>query len=263
MGTTTRSRIEVSGIPIVSKNGTAVFPSPTPAASPSPPPYVVKLSDLTPVNGTGTTVPAGVDGTSNSGARTFQTDWLDTRTVSFTVSSPDQNPKFLAQNISVKVIGNKTGQPSDDYRLDDTAIVISSGPTNWCHTCGSSSGDFLRESNSTTRQIASINYIAGYQAATLPGGNTPGDPRYRGRIVDYRWNNDQSRTDADPSDSTNKLDSLTDKADLNPRTFGFDWFDNAGDRPLAFIRNGPMLDIGELGNVAACEYPWRSIYSVP
>jgi hypothetical protein len=256
MGNTPLSRIEVKGVPIVQKNGITVYDV-------SSQTWTIKLSDLSPVNETGTDVPAGVDGTSTSGARTFQTDWLDTAVVSFTVNpgeSSAANPKFLAQNVSVKIIGNKTGQPPDDYRLDDTSIVISSGLTNWCHSCDSSSGDFLKESNSTTRQIASINYIAGYQAATLPGGNTPGDPRYRGRLVDYRWNNDQSRTDADPSDSTNKLDSLTDLADLNPRSFGFDWFDNAGDRPLAFIRNGPMLNIGELGNIATCEYPWRSLY---
>ena len=256
MGNTPLSRIEVRGVPIVQKNGFTVYDVYSQT-------WTIKLSDLSPVNGTGTTVPAGVDGTSTSGARTFQTDWLDTQPVSFTVlpgESSSKNPKFLAGSISVKIIGNKTGQPADDYRVDDTAIIISAGLTNWCNTCGSSLGDFLKESNSTSRQIASINYIAGYQGATLPGGATPGDPRYRDRIVSNRWNNDQSRTDADPSDANNKLDSLTDEADLNPRAYGFDWFDYAGDRPLAFIRDGPMQNVGELGNIVACEYPWRTLY---
>src|SRR5262249_11580635 len=67
-------------------------------------------------------------------------------------------------------------------------------------------------------------------------------------------------TDADPSDSGNKLDSLVDKVDINCRVYGFDWFDNSNDRPLAFLRNGPIINVGELGNVAACEHPWRTIY---
>jgi hypothetical protein len=253
LGNTNQSRIELKGVPIVQKNGNTVYDV-------SSQTWSIKVSDLTPVNGTGTTVPAGTDGQSTSGARTFQTNWLDTRGVPFTVASPnDQNPKFLAGNITIKLIGNKTGNAADDYRVDGTAIVVSAVTTKWCNTCGGSSGDFLKESNSTTRQIASINYIAGYQGAIVSGA-TPGDPRYRGRLVSDRWNNDGSRTDADPSDTNNKLNSLTDKADLNPRAYGFDWFDNAGDRPLAFTRNAPMSNIGELGNIPACEYPWRTIY---
>lgn len=252
MGNTLRSRIEVKGVPVVSKNGTVYDVS---AQT-----FTVKLSDLTPVSGTGTTVPAGTDGTSSSGARTFQTNWLNTQTVSFTVAATgDQNPKFLAQNITVKIIGNKTAGAGDDYRVDDTSIVTIATTTNWCNTCGTNSADFLKESNTTTRQIASINYIAGFQGAIIFGA-TPGDPRYRGRLVGDRWNNNQSRTDADPSDPSNKLTSLIDAADLNARAYGFDWVDNSGNRPLAFIRNAPMFNIGELGNVATCEYPWRTLY---
>ena len=253
MGNTTQSRIEVKGVPIVQKNGSTVYDA-------SSLTWTIKLSDLTPVNGSGTTIPAGTDGTSTSGARTFQTNWLDTRTVSFTVAGSDQRPKFLAQSISIKWIGNKTGTSSGDYRIDDTSIVTSAATTKWCNNnCGGSSGDFLKESNSTTRQIAAINYIAGYQGAIV-SGNSPGDPRYRGRLVSDRWDFDNSRTDADPSDSSNKLDSIVDTVDINSRPYGFDWFDSSGDRPLAFIRNGPMINIGELGNVAACEYPWRTLY---
>src|ERR1700730_5889473 len=252
MGNTTLSRVEVKGVPIVQKNGNTVYDV-------SSQTWTIKLSDLTPVNGSGTTVPAGTDGTSTSGARTFQTNWLDTQTVSFTVATSDQPPKFLAQSITVKWIGNRTGNAADDYRIDDTAIVTSAVTTKWCKTCGSSSGDFLKESKSTTRQIASINYIAGYQGAIVSGA-TPGDPRYRGRLVSDRWNFDNTRTDADPSDPSNKLDSVVDTVDINARPYGFDWFDFSGDRPLAFIRNGPMINIGELGNVAACEYPWRTLY---
>jgi hypothetical protein len=255
MGNNALSRFEMKGIPIVQKNGSTVYDV-------SPQTWTIKLSDLTPVNGSGTDVPAGVDGTSTSGARTFQTNWLDTQSVSFTVVAGEtgisKNPKLLAQNITVKWIGNTTGSASGDYRIDETSIVTSTATTKWCNTCGASS-DFLKDSTSTTRQIAAINYTAGYQGA-ITNGNSPGDPRYRGRLVGDRWNFDNSRTDADPSDSGNKLDATVDKVDINCRPYAFDWFDFSGDRPLAFLRNGPMMNIGELGNVAACEYPWRTLY---
>ena len=253
MGNTTQSRIEVKGIPIVQKNGSTVYDGFTQT-------WTIKLSDLTAVKPpTDTNVPAGADGSPTSGARTFQTNWLDTQTVSFNVAASDKAPRFLAGSTTVKWFGNRTGRVSDDFRIDDTAIVNSATSTSWCKNCGSSSGDFLKESNSTTRQIAAINYIAGYQGAIVVGA-TPGDPRYRGRLVSDRWNFDSSRTDADPSDTGNRLGSLVDTVDINAKPYGFDWFDYSGDRPLAFIRNGPMINIGELGNVAACEYPWRTVY---
>lgn len=254
MGNTTQSRIEVTGVPIVQKNGSTVYDV-------SSKTFTIKLSDLTPVKPpSGTSIPAGTDGTSTSGARTFQTNWLDTQTVSFNVAVGDKAPRFLAQSITVKWFGNRTGTTSDDFRIDETGIVTSAAATKWCNkNCGSASGDFLTESNSTTRQIASINYIAGYQGAIVSGA-TPGDPRYRGRLVSDRWNFDSNRTDADPSDSSNKLDSLVDTVDINCRPYGFDWFDFSGDRPLAVLRNGAMINIGELGNITACEYPWRTLY---
>ena len=47
---------------------------------------------------------------------------------------------------------------------------------------------------------------------------------------------------------------------MNPRGPAVDWYDYTGHRPVAFIRNGPMLNIGELGNIATGEYPWRTLY---
>ena len=136
-------------------------------------------------------------------------------------------------------------------------IVTSAATTKYCDgtNCPTGvSGDFLEEATPSNGplQIASINYVAGYQGAIV-FGQSPGYRRYRGRLVGDRWNN-ISRTDA--SLTGNRVDSLVDTADINPRSYGFDWFDYAGDRPLAFIRNGPLLNIGELGNVSACEYPW-------
>src|SRR5205085_7810295 len=96
MGNTTQSRIEVRGIPIIQKNGSTVYDG-------SSQPWTIKLSDLTPVKPpTDTMVPAGSDGTSTSGARTFQTNWLDTQTVSFNVAASDKAPRFLAGSTTVK-----------------------------------------------------------------------------------------------------------------------------------------------------------------
>ena len=59
---------------------------------------------------------------------------------------------------------------------------------------------------------------------------------------------------------TNRIDAYIDKAEISTRTYAFDWYDWIGDRPLAFHRDGPLRSVGELGNVTACEYPWRTIY---
>lgn len=244
IGTNGQGRIEVQGVPVVSKNGNEVFNVET------DPPFVIKLSDLRPVNGTGTTIPAGTDGVSDSGARTFQTDWLKNQSVTFTVlPSNDAKARLQAGKITVKVFGNKG---SGDYRLDDTAIITNLTATGWQQSGSNSIGDFLTQANPGPLQVASINLAYG----TAPGSSTVleyGDPRYRGRLISDRWRN-ISRTDKQ------RVDSFVDKAELLPRTYGFDWYDNAGDRPLAFIRNAPMLNVGELGNVAATEYPWRTLY---
>jgi hypothetical protein len=123
------SRVEIKGVPIVSKNGTSVFDK-------SVTNYVINLANLTPVNGTGTLIPAGIDGISDSGARTFQSDWLENQSVTFTVTTSDAKPRLLAGLITVKVFG------IDNERLDDTAIVTNIIRTgyNWSGT--SSTGIF-------------------------------------------------------------------------------------------------------------------------
>ena len=259
MGSTPSSRIEVRSIPIVQKNGGTVYDA-------SAQTWTIRLSDLTPINGTGTTVSPGTDGQTTSGARTFQSPWLDTRSVSFTVSpSGDQLPRFAAGSTTVKVIGNRGGS---DYRIDDTTITINQISTGYYRNSGgNSAGDFLKDSNSTNGplQIASINYIAGYQGE-IYAGSSPWDSRYRARLVNDRWNNN-GRTDATypcpwitPAPTQDRITAFIDTAEVNPRAYAFDWFDYAGTRPLGFIRNGPMLNVGEIGNVAACEYQWRTPY---
>src|SRR5262249_34917889 len=129
---------------------------------------------------------------------------------------------------------------------------------NWSGS--SSTGDFLKDATVTTGplQIASINLIYSIATGTTSAINF-GDPRVRSPIVSNRWYN-ISRSDASTPATTNRITSFIDKAEVLPRTFAFDWYDYAGDRPLAFVRNSSLRNIGELGNVVACEYPWRTIY---
>ena len=243
-------RIEIQGVPVVSKNGNTVFDVESQV-------FTVNLADLKPATGTGTcdtagacSVPQGVDGTSDSGAKTVRTDWLLTQPVTFNVVGNDAKPRFLAGKITAKIFG-KTGE-----RLDDTAIVTNLTATGYNNSSGSSTKDFLTDANPTTGalDVASINVAYGYGGAVQSG-----DPRYRGRLVNDRWRN-LDRTDATTPPTTNRIAQFIDKAELLSRTASVDWYDYAGDRPLAFIRNGPLLNIGELGNVSACEYPWRTLY---
>jgi hypothetical protein len=241
-------KIEVKGVPVVTKNGPLTPPFDFEAET-----FTVTLADLKPVTGTGSCstagaciVPAGIDGTSDSGAKTVQTDWLKTQSATFTVSTSDQNPKFQAGQLTVKVFG-KTGE-----RLDETSIALNGNSTGY--TGPNSTKDFLTDATPTngSLQIASINLVYGTSFET-------GDPRFRGPLVNERWRN-INRTDASLPLTTNRISLYIDKAELNPRASGMDWYDESGDRPLAYIRNGAMLNIGELGHISSAEYPWRTLY---
>lgn len=244
-------RIEVSGVPVVSKNGTTVFDVEGQKVT-------AAIGDLRLPNGGGScgsagvcSVPPGTDGSSTSGAKTVETDWLQSQAVTFTVIGNDSKPRLLSGKISVKVFG-KNGE-----RLDDTSIVTNLNDTGYRNNNGNSVKDFLTDATSTVGplQIASINVVYGPSYET-------GDPRYRGRLVNDRWRS-LDRTDATvaaPPADPDRVTAYTDRAEMNCRSFGVDWFDESGDRPLAYIRNGAMTNIGELGNIAATEYPWRTLY---
>lgn len=244
----TIGRIEVKGVPVLTKNGPLTPPFDYESET-----FTINLGDLKPVNGTGNcdqpgvcSVPAGTDGTSDSGAKSVQSDWLRSSSVSFNVVANDQNPRFQAGKLTVKVFG-KNGE-----RLDDTAMVWNGYSTGYQGP--NSTKDFLTDATPSTGalKIASINLVAGASYET-------GDPRHRGRLLDERWRT-TNRTDATLPAGNNRLERFVDKAEVNARSFGVDWFDESGNRPLAMIRNGPMLNIGELGQIAATEYPWRTLY---
>ncbi len=236
-------RIEVQGVPVVSKGGTT-FDVSTKL-------YTIPIASLTAVNGAGTTVLTGSDGTIDSGARTFTTGWLENQTVTYSGAT---KPVLLAGKITAKVF------TAANERLDDTAVVTNAITTGYqAPSSGNNSvGDFLKDSTTTAYQTASINLIFSVPPSATSAINY-GDPRVRGPFLTNRWYN-ALRSDASVPATTNRVALFIDKAELLPRTFGFDWYDASGNRPLAFHRNGPMRSVGELGNVAACEYPWRTIY---
>lgn len=243
-------KIEVKGVPIVTKNGNTVLDVETQT-------FTVNLADLKPATGSGScstsgncAVAGGVDGTSDSGGRTVQTDWVATQQVTFTVVSSDAKPRLLAGKTAVKITG-KNGE-----RLDDTSIVTNLIATGYNWSGSSSTGDFLTDATPTkgALQVASINLAYGYG-----GSAQAGDPRYRGRLVNDRWRN-IDRSDATTPAATNRVAQFIDKAEVNTRSYGFDWYDESGDRPLAYIRNSALINIGELGNIAATEYQWRTLY---
>jgi len=262
--------IQVRGLPTLTKNGASLIDtsgnftaivSPTIAPSPS--------SSLSPVTGSGLTVTKGADGTSSSGVKSFATGWMRSTTGPYTVpaTGTDDRPRFGGGTLYVTVFG-KNGE-----RLDVIAVTLTPANklTGYYYNGSSSQGDFVEDAIPThgATQIASISlsdHIAG-SANTGPYG----DPRYRPATLTDRWDND-SRTDATCTSltdcpwlsgktvKTNRITGFIDIAEVNCRSYAVDWYDYAGDRPFTFIRNGPMLNIGELGNIAACEYPWRSIY---
>ncbi|MGI8889934.1 MAG: hypothetical protein ACR2G0_04020 [Chthoniobacterales bacterium] len=237
-------RIEVQGVPIVSRNGATVLDVSTTN-------YVIPFASLTPVTPGNTIIPAGVDGDSVSGAKTFTTDWLVNQSVSFN-GAGTVKPVLLAGGITVKEFG-----PGGE-RVDDTAIATNLISTGYNYNGSSSTGDFLKDSTNGALQIASINTLYQVPTGTTTAINT-GDPRVRGTILNNRWYN-ISRSDATTPSDTNRIAAYIDKAEIANRTYALDWYDWVGNRPLAFHRNGPLRSVGELGNVTAAEYPWRTIY---
>jgi hypothetical protein len=279
--------ITVKGVPAVTKGSGAnlstllnvasqTFTVTIPQNAPS---TVTDLRPVTAIAGVGSLiVPHGTDGNSSSGARSFETDWLVSQNASFTVpagESTTNRPRLVGGTLNVTVLEKNA------ERLDVIAVTTNSqlagyyyGSPSSGSTSFSSRGDFVEdtvETDGTPRsplpQIASISLTDHITGSTSTAQF--GDPRYRGTALTDRWDND-TRTDASCDTSTcgwiatpkkkNRVDEFVDQAEINPRAYAVDWFDYGGNRPLAFIRNGLMVNIGELGNIATCEYPWRTLY---
>jgi len=237
------SRIEVEGIPVVLKQGSVVFDHYSQVFS-------IPVNSLTPVSGSGTSVPAGTNGTGNSGARSFDSPWLISgETVTFPTASG--KPNFESGEVNVRVYGlNGNGA---EVTFDVTAAPTTDTPRTGYDRNSSNDpiGDFLLDSDTQARAVSAI-YL---HEAIVDTSVTQlfGDPRYRPDLLNGRWRR------LDLTDNRALSDRL-DMVDSNPRLYAVDWCHYFGDRPLVFLRNGPMLSIGELGNVSTCEYPWRTIY---
>ena len=159
-------RIEIQGVPVVSKNSGTVFDVESQT-------FMINQASLHAVNGSGTMVPPGTNGTGDSGARTFQTDWLITQPVTFTVlPSGDAKPRLQAGRIVARVFGR------NNERLDDTAIVCNLNATGYNNSSGNSTGDFLKDLPGPFT-IASINLVYG----TAPSSNTVLDTGIRATEV--------------------------------------------------------------------------------
>ena len=253
------TKIEVKGIPVVSKNSEVVFDK-------EDTPYSIPVGDLKPVAGSGSQVPAGqngISGTAGSGVRSFETGWLvENEVVTFRDTSGNATLSPVGQ-VVVTVRG------PGDARVDATAMTWSDVTTGFrqsgTNTPGSSSaGDFLRDDPAAkpgmSRQIAAIFVM---ESSVPSGGGTLyrefADPRHRPKLLNDRWRK-IGRTDTQSAFTASALDARVDQADMDLRTAAVDWYDRTTNRPLAFIRNGPMLSTGELGHIAASEYPWRSLY---
>ncbi len=227
-------RVEIKGVPVLDKNNAPFFDVETQT-------FVIQATDLKAVKGSGVQIQPGVDGTTNSGARTFETtNDVVTKNVTYTIKpTNDERPRLEDGKVEITVYS-----PAGD-KIDVTAIGINPKLTGY-NNASPSTGDFLKDNKST----AAISLTYGLS------GNTEldhGDPRFRARLVNERWRN---ITRTDPA----RVAFGEDKSETNLKSYAFDWFDQTADRPFAFIRNQPLLNIGELGNVSAAQYPWRTVY---
>jgi hypothetical protein len=235
--------IRIKGIPVIVKNGGAVFNHEGDTFTIG----VGSSSSSTSIpNGV---VPWGGDNVANgvAGCKTFRSGTVLQEQVSFT-PDPNNPTQFEAGQLYVDVYDN------NGNRLDSMRIVLRDLQAKYLNA-GSAGNDFLEAHQSA----ASIN--ATYEGVVSSSGTvTPisfGDPRYRPTVQTKRFYN-LTRTDTTRFNQTSS--SGDDRAELDSRAYSVDWYDYIGNRPLAFHRDGPMLSVGELGNIATCEYPWRTIY---
>lgn len=231
-------KIEITGIPAVIKNSSVpIFDQGT-------------KKFTIPVNGTNgiksLDIPWGPDNVANgvAGVKTFTTPVVFTQDVTYTPGGTIT--RFEAGALDVQVFG------INGERLDSTRMALRDLNAKWSNASSNAiSEDFLEQHRSASAMCAT------YEAVVQPSGSIRtlsfGDPRYRAQVMTKRWYN-LTRTDV------TRFPTSDDQAELDARAYAVDWYDYIGDRPFLVHRNGPMLSIGELGNVSVCEYPWRTVY---
>jgi hypothetical protein len=231
--------IRIKGVPVIVKNGTEIFKHDTDT-------YEITVGTSGTINIADAIVPWGGDNVPNgvAGAKTFQTGQVVSQSVTYTPGGSITT--FESGLLTVDVLD------ASGNRLDSTRIALRDLPARWDDSTSTDlSHDFLETRNSA----AAINGT--WEAVVAADGSINpidfGDPRYRPSVITRRWYN-LTRTD------TTRFAVNNDQAEVDSRAYSVDWYDYIGDRPLLFHRNGSMLSVGELGNVAVCEYPWRTLY---
>jgi len=239
------TRIELEGAPEIFKKGAKVFDHYDQTFS-------IPVSALKPVQGSGSTIAPAQDGvaTAGAGARSFETDWL-VPNEKVTFSTQSGLPTFSQGQVKVRVFGNDAS--GAEARLDVLAAETTDTPSTGYKRSGSSpSGDFLLDAAPGPLHVSAVYLLERVIPSTTTTQNFS-DPRYRPTLLNEKW---RRLNFSDDQALTDRLDII----DANPRIYAVDWYDYYLDRPLAFIRNGPLTSVGELGNVAASEYPWRTLY---
>jgi hypothetical protein len=232
-------KITVKGVPVVTKNGTPIFNHESET-------YEVTIGGTKGL--TDAVISPGGDNSSNgiAGVKTFLTPEIISQPVTFVPGG--QATQFESGMIEIEVIGRNGG------RLDSIRLALRDLPARYKNA----SSDFLEPVAPDTLPQSAASMNALYEGVPNSSGSiTPisyGDPRYRPNVPTQRFYN-LTRTDTARFATTSD-----DKAEIDSRAYAVDWHDYIGNRPLAFIRNGPLQNVGELGNIVNAEYAWRTVY---
>ena len=208
---------------------------------------------------TDTAVPQAIDAEATgaygyAGVKTFTTKALKTVTVTH---SGDLIPTWQANRMIAEIYGAGGG------RVDSLEMVTNDKRAEWNSAKSGNRGDLV-DSDAPGR-IGGLACLT--ESIVFADGKERvvdfGDPRYRGSLLNDRWRNWNNAYEtflSKTSSSATSTNGIINFADQNSRAYGIDWFRYYGDHPKMFHRNGPLLSVGELGNIAACEYPWRTLY---
>jgi hypothetical protein len=218
--------------------------------------FTVSINGMAPT--IGGAVPKGVAGNGTSGAVTFFTGPVVVRSVTFASTADNARPRIESGSLEV------TLRDASGNRVDVGKVAINDRRTGRRQPASSgqeSAGHFIVDNgtsgNATNNVTTTLNATAAICTpySVFPPSNPIelGDPRYRPGLLTGRW---YHTTRSDPE----RIDSLKSSWEQSSRTYAVDWYDRVGNHPLAFLRNGPMQSVGELSLVAACEYPWRTLY---
>jgi hypothetical protein len=234
-------KITVKGVPVVAKNSVRIFNHESET-------YEVTVGGAKGIPDA--VISAGGDNSPNgvAGVKTFLTPDIVSEQVTFVPGLPNSQTSLESGAIEIEVVG-KNGE-----RLDSIRLGLRDLPARYKNAAS----DFLEPTAPDVLPQSAASMNALYEGVPNSTGSiTPisyGDPRYRPEVPTHRFYN-LTRTDTARFATTSD-----DKAEIDSRAYAVDWHDYVGNRPLAFLRNGPLQSVGELGNVISAEYAWRTVY---